>query len=55
MPEFIDSGTTAMIILNQKMEEIIKIVKSFEDSDILIKVKLKQLKLGKRTKRLVYT
>lgn len=55
MPEFIDSGTTTMIILNQKMEEIIKIVKSFEDSDILIKVKLKQLKLGKRTKRLVYT
>ena len=54
MPELTDSGTTAMIILNRKMEEVIKTVKPFEDSDILIKVKLKQMKLGKRTKRLVY-
>ena len=54
MPELTDSGTTTMIILNQKMEKVIKTVKSFENSDILIKVKLKQMKLGKRTKRLVY-
>ena len=31
------SGTTTLIIPNDKMEDIIKIVKSFEDSDLLLK------------------
>ena len=31
------SGTTTLIISNYKMEDIIKIVKSFEDSGLLLK------------------
>ena len=31
------SGTTALIISNEKMEDIIKIVKSFEESGLIIK------------------
>ena len=31
------SGTTTLIIPNDEMEDIIKIVKSFEDSDLLLK------------------
>ena len=41
MPEYIKkilgSGTTTLIIPNDEMEDIIKIVKSFEDSDLLLK------------------
>ena len=31
------SGTTTLIISNEEMDEILKIVKSLEDSDVLLK------------------
>ena len=31
------SGTTALIILDEEMEDIMKIVKSFEESGLLVK------------------
>ena len=31
------SGTTSLVISNDKMEDIFKIVKSFEDSGLLLK------------------
>ena len=31
------AGTTTLIISNDEMEDILKIVKSFEDSNVLIK------------------
>ena len=41
----IGSETTAPIIWNEKMNDIIKIVKSLEESSSLIKVLVKQLKM----------
>ena len=35
--KILGSGTTALIIPNDEMEDIIKIVKSFEDSGLLLK------------------
>ena len=35
--KILGSGTTTLIIPNDEMEDIIKIVKSFEDSDLLLK------------------
>ena len=36
-PSDVASRTTALIILNEKMEDIMKIVKSLEESGLLIK------------------
>ena len=41
----IGSETTVPIIWNEKMNDIIKIVKSLEESSSLIKVLVKQLKM----------
>ena len=38
------SGTTTLIILNEKMNDIIKIVQALEDSDILLKGITKTIK-----------
>ena len=38
------SGTTTLIISNEEMNNIMKIVKAFEDSNILLKGALKKLK-----------
>ena len=43
------SGTTALIISKEKMNEIMKIVQALEDSNILLK--LKQLKMKQKNKK----
>ena len=47
----VGSGFTTLIILNEEMEDIIKIVKSLEDSGLLIKGLVKQLKMKKKNKK----
>ena len=41
-------GTTALIISNEEMEDIKRIVKSFEKSGLLLKVLVKQLKMKRK-------
>ena len=36
-PTAISSGTTTLIISNEEMKDVMKITKSFEDSDLLLK------------------
>ena len=38
------SGTTALIILNEEMNGIMKIVKSLEESDLLVKGVIQTIK-----------
>ena len=45
------SGTTTLIISNDEMEDIIKIVKSIEDSDLLSKELVKQFKMKLNNKK----
>ena len=45
------SGTTTLIISNDEMEVIIKIVKSIEDSDLLSKELVKQFKMKLNNKK----
>ena len=45
------SGTTTLIISNHEMEDIIKIVKSIEDSDLLSKELVKQFKMKLNNKK----
>ena len=45
------SGKTALIISNDEMEEITKIVKSLEDSDLLLKKLVKQFKMKLKDKK----
>ena len=49
--KMVGSGFTTLIILNEEMEDIIKIVKSHEDSGLLIKGLVKQLKMKKKNKK----
>ena len=49
--KMVGSGFTTLIILNEEMEDIIKIVKSLEDSGLLIKGLVKQLKMKKENKK----
>ena len=44
------SGITTLISSNEEMEDIIKIDKSLEESGLLIKKLLKQLKMKKKNK-----
>ena len=44
-------GTTALIISNEEMKDIMKIVKSLEESGLLIKELMKQLKMKQRNKK----
>ena len=46
-----ESGFTKLIISNEEMEDIIKIVKSLEDSGLLIKGVVKQLKIKQKNKK----
>ena len=46
-----ESGFTTLIISNEEMEDIIKIVKSLEDSALLIKGVVKQLKIKQKNKK----
>ena len=43
--------TTALIILNKEMEDIMKIAKSMEESGLLVKGISEQLKLNQRNKK----
>ena len=47
------SGTTALIISNEEMEDIMKIVKSLEESGLLIKEieEMKQQKVKQKNKK----
>ena len=47
------SGTTTLIISNKEMNDILKIIKSFEESGLLIKrvIVLLQLKMKQKNKR----
>ena len=45
------SGTTALIISNNELEDIMKIVKSLEESELLVKELVKQIKIQQKTKR----
>ena len=45
------SGTTALIISNEGMEDIMKIVKSLEESGLLVKKLAKQLKIKQKNKK----
>ena len=46
------SGTTALIILNKEMEDIMKTVKSLEESGSWKKALMKQLKMKKNNKKM---
>ena len=45
------SGTLTLIISNEEMNDIMKIVKSLEGPDLLIKVLAKQLKMNQKNKK----
>ena len=45
------SGTTTLIISNEEMNDIMKIVQALEDSNILLKESLKQLKTKQMNKK----
>ena len=49
--KFYESGTTTSIISNEEMKDIMKIVKSLEESGLLIKELMKQLKMKQRNKK----
>ena len=46
-----DFGTTTLIISNEEMNDIMKIVEALEDSDILLKGVTKQLKMKQKNKK----
>ena len=48
------SGTTTLIISNKKMNDIMKIVQALEDSNILLKGVLKQLKIKQKNERRIF-
>ena len=48
--KFYESGKTTSIISNEEMKDIMKIVKSLEESELLIKEFMKQLKMKQRNK-----
>ena len=45
------SGTTTLIISNEEMNNIMKIVQALEDSNISLKKLLKQLKMKQKNKK----
>ena len=45
------SGTTTLMISNEKMNDIIENVQALEDSNILLKGSLKQLKMKQKNKK----
>ena len=45
------SGTTTVIIPNKEMNDIMKIIQDFEDSNFCWKESLKQLKLKQKNKK----
>ena len=49
--KFYESGTTTSIISNEEMKDIMKIVKSLEESGLWIKELMKQLKMKQRNKK----
>ena len=44
-------GNTTLIISNEEMNDIIKIIQALEDSNILLKESLKQLKIKQKNKK----
>ena len=49
--KILGSGTTTLIIPNEEMNDIIKIVQALEDSNIFLKGALKQLKMKQKNKK----
>ena len=49
--KILGSGTTTLIISNKEMEDIMKIVKSLEDSGLLFKGLVKQFKMKQKNKK----
>ena len=45
------SGTKTLIISNKEMNDIMKIIQALEDSNILLKGSLKQLKMKQKSKK----
>ena len=45
------SGKTTLIILNEEMNDIMKIVQALEDSNILLKGVTKTIKMKQKNKR----
>ena len=48
------SGTTTLIISNEEMNDIMKIVQTREDSKILLKMVLKQLKMKQNNNKKIF-
>ena len=49
--KILDSGTTILTISNEEMEDIMKIIKSVEDSGILLKGVTEIIRNKKKTKK----
>ena len=49
------SGTTALTISNEEMEDIMKIVKSLEESGLLLRGIVKQLKTKQKNKKVDFS
>ena len=49
------SGTTALTISNEEMEDIMKIVKSLEESGLLLRGIVKQLKMKQKNKKVDFS
>ena len=49
--KILGSGNTTLIISNEEMNDIIKIVQALEDSNILLKGITEQLKMKQKTKK----
>ena len=45
------SGSTTLIVSNEEMNDIMKIIKSLEESDLLIKGLAKKLKMKQKRKK----
>ena len=49
--KILGSGSTTLIISNEEMNDIMKIVQALEDSNILLKGVTKQLKMKQKNKK----
>ena len=47
-------GTTTLIVCNEEMNDIIKVIKSLEESGLLLKSLAKQLKIKQKNKKEVF-
>ena len=47
-------GTTTLITSSEEMNDVMKIVQALEDSNILLKELLQQLKMKQKNKRMIF-